>query len=96
MVKCGRAQGASEPSSRSVAGSRYGKMGTLISFSKAERAGSFSAVCPLSGISTRKSIVLGVSEFVPFPCHCSLLSFCLVFPVRPTFLLAHSLYGLEC
>lgn len=76
--------------------SRYGKMGAVIPFSEAGRADSLSAVCPLAGISTRKYLVPGCLSSSLSPCHCVPLAFCLVFPSRPTFLLAHSLYGLEC
>lgn len=56
---------------------------------KPEEPGSLSAVCPLSGMSKRKSIVPGVSEFVPFPC--------LLFGVslQAHLLLAYSLLGPE-
>lgn len=52
--------------------------------------GSLSAVCPLSGISKRISILPGVSEFVPFPC----LSFGV--SLQTHLLLPHSLFGPEC
>lgn len=95
MIKFGQAQGAQGHRVGLLPTSGYGKTGTLIPFSGAGRASSLSAVCPLTGISGRKPIVAGVSELVPFPYHCVPLAFCLVFPCRPTFLVAHSLYGLE-